>query len=206
MPASDLQAFYITTLQGASGLSPGPQQDRSKAWTQSGPGGRDGDGKRRQRAAAGVNPAFWLFQGFSIAAQNCNSLNVVSSNKNQDLKISAIEGYKADIILLSDVRLNGRDRTITDKIKLTYKMYHNSSSTANLSLCTVLSTTSFPSPLTKHGSETVTEILGSTSAMLKNSTLNRQITPLLKDYPSSPSHLYGTKKIHPSLPLNKNNT
>jgi len=41
-----------------------------------------------------VNPAaaVWLGLGISIAAQNCNSLNVVSSIKNQDLQISAITG------------------------------------------------------------------------------------------------------------------
>ncbi len=70
--------------------------------------------------------AVWLGLGLSFAAQNCNSLNVVSSIKNQELKISSIVGYKSDIILLSDVRLNGRDRTISDRFKLNYKMYHNS--------------------------------------------------------------------------------
>jgi exonuclease III len=77
-----------------------------------------------------VNPAaaVWLGCGISIAAQNCNSLNVVSSIKNQDLKISALCGYNADIILLSDVRLNGRERIITDKLRMSYTMYHNSSS------------------------------------------------------------------------------
>jgi hypothetical protein len=66
-----------------------------------------------------VNPAaaVWLGFGISIAAQNCNSLNVVSSIKNQDLKISAILGYNSDILLLSDVRLNGRDKLISDKLK-----------------------------------------------------------------------------------------
>jgi hypothetical protein len=67
-----------------------------------------------------VNPAaaVWLGFGISIAAQNCNSLNVVSSIKNQDLKTSALCGYNADIILLSDVRLNGRERIITDKLSV----------------------------------------------------------------------------------------
>jgi len=73
-----------------------------------------------------VNPAVWMLQGFSIVAQNCNSLNV-STNKNQDLKLSAIIGYHADIVLLSDIRLNGRDRVIFDKFRLSYKMYHHSS-------------------------------------------------------------------------------
>jgi hypothetical protein len=74
-----------------------------------------------------VNPAAAVWQGFgiSIAAQNCNSLNVVSSIKNQDLKISAILGYNSDILLLSDVRLNGRDKIISDKLKLSYSMHFN---------------------------------------------------------------------------------
>jgi hypothetical protein len=72
-----------------------------------------------------VNPAaaVWLGFGKIIAAQNCNSLNVVSSIKNQDLKISAILGYNLDILLLSDVRLNGRDKVISDKLKLSYSMH-----------------------------------------------------------------------------------
>jgi hypothetical protein len=79
---------------------------------------------RRGNPAAAV----WLGFGISIAAQNCNSLNVVSSIKNQDLKISALCGYNADIVLLSDVRLNGRERIITDKLRMSYTMYLNSSS------------------------------------------------------------------------------
>jgi exonuclease III len=75
-----------------------------------------------------VNPAAatWLGLGLTFAAQNCNSLNMISSAKNQDLKINAIAGYKSDIIFLSDTRLNGRDATVTEKLTLLYKMYHNS--------------------------------------------------------------------------------
>jgi exonuclease III len=51
---------------------------------------------------------------------------MVSSSKNQDMKISAICEYKADIIFLSDCRLNNRDHTVTEKLRLTYKMHHNS--------------------------------------------------------------------------------
>ncbi len=78
-----------------------------------------------------MNPAAaaWLGLGLTFAAQNCNSLNMISSAKNQDLKISAICEYKADIIFLSDTRLNGRDNTVMEKFKLLYKMHHNS--TAN---------------------------------------------------------------------------
>ncbi len=76
-----------------------------------------------------MNPAaaVWLGFGISIAAQNCNSFYVVSSIQNQDLKISALTGYNSDIILLSDVRLNGRERVVTEKLRLSYTMYHNSS-------------------------------------------------------------------------------
>jgi exonuclease III len=75
-----------------------------------------------------VNPAAaaWLGLGLTFAAQNCNSLNMISSSKNQDLKISAICEYKADIIFLSDTHLKGRDNTVMEKLKLGYKMHHNS--------------------------------------------------------------------------------
>jgi exonuclease III len=42
------------------------------------------------------------------------------------LKISAIGGYELDILLLSDTRLNGRDRVVSEKLSLHYKMHHNS--------------------------------------------------------------------------------
>jgi exonuclease III len=76
-----------------------------------------------------VNPAaaVWLGLGISIAAQNCNSLNVVSSIKNQDLKISAITGYQSDIIFLSDVRFNGREKIVCDKLNAWYNVIFNSS-------------------------------------------------------------------------------
>jgi exonuclease III len=70
--------------------------------------------------------AAWLGFGLTIAAQNCNSLNMIASSKSQDLKISAISEYKADIILLSDTRLNSRDHIVTDKLRLSYTMHHNS--------------------------------------------------------------------------------
>jgi hypothetical protein len=72
----------------------------------------------------------WIGLGLSVAAQNCNSLNVTSLIKNQDLKISSFVGYKADVILLSDTRLNGRDRVVSERLNLHYKMYHNSSGAA----------------------------------------------------------------------------
>ena len=75
-----------------------------------------------------MNPAalLWGSLGITFAAQNCNSLNV-STLKNQDIKLSAILGYKSDIILLSDVRLNGKDEKICDRLRLWYTVYHNSS-------------------------------------------------------------------------------
>jgi exonuclease III len=75
-----------------------------------------------------VNPAatVLLSLGISVAAQNCNSLNV-SSIKNQDLKLSAIVNYKSDVILLSDVRLNGKHAAALAKLGLWYKVYFNSS-------------------------------------------------------------------------------
>ena len=47
--------------------------------------------------------------------------------KHQDSKLSAILGYKSDIIFLSDVRFNGKDHMICDKLKLWYDVHHNSS-------------------------------------------------------------------------------
>ncbi len=41
--------------------------------------------------------------------------------------MSAIIGYKSDIIFLSDTRFNGREGTICDRLKLGYSVYHNSS-------------------------------------------------------------------------------
>lgn len=70
--------------------------------------------------------AVWIGLGLSVAAQNCNSLNVSSSVKNQDSKLSAIAGYKSDIILLSDVRMNGKDRLVCDKLRLWYNVLLNS--------------------------------------------------------------------------------
>jgi exonuclease III len=61
----------------------------------------------------------------SFCSQNCNSLNV-STIKNQDIKISAICNYGTDIIFLSDTRLNGKDLIVSEKIRLRYKMYINS--------------------------------------------------------------------------------
>jgi exonuclease III len=61
----------------------------------------------------------------SFCSQNCNSLNV-STIKNQDIKISAICNYGTDIIFLSDTRLNGKDLIISEKLRLRYKMYSNS--------------------------------------------------------------------------------
>jgi hypothetical protein len=52
-----------------------------------------------------------LSLGISVAAINCNSLNV-SLIKNQDFKLCAIINYKTDVILLSDIRLNGKPASV----------------------------------------------------------------------------------------------
>lgn len=62
----------------------------------------------------------------SICAQNCNSLNVSTSIRGQTAKITSIIGLNADIILLSDTRLNGKHRQIEDAFRMSYKMHHNS--------------------------------------------------------------------------------
>jgi hypothetical protein len=66
-----------------------------------------------------------LSLGISVAAKKWNSLNV-SSIKNQDLKLSCIINYKSDVILLSDVRLNGKHAAALAKLNLWYKVYFNS--------------------------------------------------------------------------------
>jgi hypothetical protein len=44
-----------------------------------------------------VAAAVWLGMGLSLAAQNCNSLNMLSSI-NQDKKVSTILSYNADVV------------------------------------------------------------------------------------------------------------
>jgi len=63
--------------------------------------------------------------GISFCIQNCNSLNVTTI-KNQDIKISAVVNYGTDVILLSDTRMNGKDLILSEKFRLRYKMYANS--------------------------------------------------------------------------------
>jgi exonuclease III len=63
--------------------------------------------------------------GVSLCIQNCNSLNVTSI-KNQDIKISAVTNYGTDLILLSDTRMNGKDKILSEKFRLRYKVYANS--------------------------------------------------------------------------------
>ena len=40
--------------------------------------------------------------------------------------MSAISNYGTDLILLSDTRMNGKDKILTEKFRLKYKMYANS--------------------------------------------------------------------------------
>jgi exonuclease III len=63
--------------------------------------------------------------GISFCSQNCNSLNVTSI-KNQDLKVSSICNYGTDVIFLCDTRMNGKDLNISEKFRLRYKLYANS--------------------------------------------------------------------------------
>ncbi len=63
----------------------------------------------------------------SFSSQNCNSLNVSTSVRNQASKIVSIMNMDSDIIFLSDVRLNGKHKTISDAFRLKYKMYCHSS-------------------------------------------------------------------------------
>jgi exonuclease III len=52
------------------------------------------------------------FKGLVFAIQNCNSLNMSHSTKqNQNIKIEALTGLKADICLLCDLRLGNKNLT-----------------------------------------------------------------------------------------------
>ena len=54
----------------------------------------------------------------SFSSQNCNSLNVSTSVRNQAAKIVSILNMDTDIIFLSDTRLNGRHKSIMDAFRL----------------------------------------------------------------------------------------
>ncbi len=63
----------------------------------------------------------------SFSSQNCNSLNVSTSVRNQAAKIVSILDLGTDIIFLSDTRLNGRHKSIMDAFRAKYRMYYHSS-------------------------------------------------------------------------------
>ena len=63
----------------------------------------------------------------SFSSQNCNSLNVSTSVRNQAAKIVSILNMNTDIIFLSDTRLNGKHNSIIEAFRLRYKMYYHSS-------------------------------------------------------------------------------
>jgi exonuclease III len=63
----------------------------------------------------------------SFSSQNCNSLNVSTSVRNQAAKIVSILDLNTDVIFLSDTRLNGRHKSIIDAFRLRYRMIHHSS-------------------------------------------------------------------------------
>jgi len=63
----------------------------------------------------------------SFGSQNCNSLNVSTSVRNQAAKIVSISDMDSDIIFLSDTRLNGRHKSIVDAFRMKYIMYYHSS-------------------------------------------------------------------------------
>jgi len=63
----------------------------------------------------------------SFSSQNCNSLNVSTSVRNQAAKIVSILDLGTDIIFLSDTRLNGRHKSIVDAFRAKYRMYYHSS-------------------------------------------------------------------------------
>jgi hypothetical protein len=60
----------------------------------------------------GQMPGINVLAGLTIASQNCNSLNMSHSTKqNQLLKIEALASLRADIIFLSDLRLGNKNST-----------------------------------------------------------------------------------------------
>jgi exonuclease III len=69
----------------------------------------------------------------SVSAINCNSLNVSTlgtRNSKTYLKIEAVTSKRADVILMSDIRIKDKGENIKKLMGLTrngsYKMYFNS--------------------------------------------------------------------------------
>jgi exonuclease III len=59
-----------------------------------------------------ANMNFEYLKGVTFTAQNCNSLNMTGSTKqNQIIKVEALAGLKSDIIFVSDLRLGNKNTT-----------------------------------------------------------------------------------------------
>jgi exonuclease III len=59
-----------------------------------------------------ANTNFEYLKGITFSAQNCNSLNMTGSTKqNQIIKVEALAGLKSDIIFVSDLRLGNKNTT-----------------------------------------------------------------------------------------------
>jgi hypothetical protein len=56
-----------------------------------------------------------------FASQNCNSLNVSSTNRSMLTKATAICNINADIICLSDIRLGNKSKKFIDAVSMDYK-------------------------------------------------------------------------------------
>ena len=74
---------------------------------------------------AGIAPIL-RFLNVILSIQNCNSLNVSSLNRNTYMKTTAISNLGADIVFLSDIRLNHRHKKIVDIFRTDYKFFFNS--------------------------------------------------------------------------------
>ena len=73
-------------------------------------------------------PATFQNLNLSFATQNCNSLNVTSTLRNIQTKITSIMQLDKDILLLSDIRLGEKATMIKRLFSCKYNMFHNSSS------------------------------------------------------------------------------
>jgi len=67
------------------------------------------------------------FLNIMLSIQNCNSLNVSSLNRNTYTKTTAISNLGADIVFLSDMRLNNKHKKIVDIFRTDYRLFYNSS-------------------------------------------------------------------------------
>ena len=75
--------------------------------------------------AAGTTNIF-LTSSIKCVIQNCNSLNVSSLNRSTFTKTTSIKNAGADLVFLSDIRLNRKDKKINDIFRIDYKCFFNS--------------------------------------------------------------------------------